>query len=116
MDRNMTIVKIVSQQVNNFPSAGIRQLHIKRNRNRRETVDEIEYFKVVGCNDGFHVFLVSAFNHDLTETQVILNNQYNLIARINIAAIISRFVDELAYNLKVSVFDSFICDPQVSKQ
>src|SRR5690606_29933422 len=75
IDRNMPVIKVVSQQVNYLPTTCVRKLYIERNRNRGETVDEIEYLQVIDGNHRFQIVFMRLVHDDLAEPQVVFHNK-----------------------------------------
>ena len=43
-------------EFNYFPTAGFRKFHVKCDRNRREAVNKIKHFEIVGCQTAFNPF------------------------------------------------------------
>src|SRR6185312_12177603 len=89
MDRNMPVVQIVTQQVQHLPAARIGKLDVQGNGNRREPVDKIEDLDIVRGDDSLQVMLMGLFDDDLPESQVVLDDQDDLVALLDAVAIVA---------------------------
>src|SRR5690606_18273630 len=99
-------------QIENFPSACIRQLHIECYSNRCEPVYKFKYFEVIGCDYGLQSFLVRPVDHNLRKPEIILNDQNNVIRNIDIISVIARLIDHFVYEFEAAIFDAFVCNTQ----
>src|SRR5205809_3782004 len=65
MERNMTKVDIIFENVEDPPSAGIRKFYIQCDCNRVEPVGEIEYIREMRRYNDLQTQRMCFFNHDL---------------------------------------------------
>src|SRR5688572_30583075 len=110
MNRNVPVLEIVSQQVKDFPSAGIRQFYIQRDCNWCKTVNEIKYIDVTHCNDCFKTVLMRFLDKYFTEVKIVLNYKHNLIMWLNGIAIIARIVDHFIDQIQIGII-CLLCNP-----
>src|SRR6516225_7534615 len=101
MNRNMTVVEIISEQIQYFPAAGIGQFYIKSNCHRDKPVDEIEYLDITDGHDNLKSMLMRFFDHDLTKTQIVFDNKYHFVLCLNIIPVISCVIDHFADYLQI---------------
>src|SRR6185312_6703005 len=116
MDRNMPVVQIVTQQVQHLPAARIGKLDVQGNGNRREPVDKIEDLDIVRGDDSLQVMLMGLFDDDLPESQVVLDDQDDLVALLDAVAIVAGIVDHLADDVHFARIAGIRCYPERTQQ
>ena len=97
----MAVIEVVAQQVQHFPAAGIRQLHVQRDGDWGKPVDKVEYLDIIGGHHRLQIVLVRFFDDDLAKTQIVLHDQHDLVARLDGCPIIPCIVDHLADDVQL---------------
>src|SRR5688572_9953536 len=91
----MPVVEIVSEEVKDLPAARVGEHHVERDRNRVVPVDEIEYLDIADGDNTLDTVLMGALGDYFPEPQVVLDNEKNLIARLNVVSVVACVVDHL---------------------
>src|SRR5438046_930315 len=92
----MPVIEVIPQKVEHFPTACIRKLHVERDCNRGEAVNVIKDLNITGSHNRFYSFVVRFVEQYPAKAQIIFYYQHYFVVWLNVASIVTCFVNQLA--------------------
>src|SRR5215213_534425 len=99
VDRNVTEIDVVLEQIKNPPTACIRQFYIQCDCNGVILVDQVEDITKIGSHHDPQIHFMCFLDHDLSKPHIIFHHEHYLVAGNDIIAVISHFVDDLIQHI-----------------
>src|SRR4051812_21284606 len=100
----MAVIKIIPQQIQYFPSIGVRQFNIERNGYWRETVYKIKHFKITYSHDTLKSLMMRFLNEYPSKTKIIFHYQHHFITCAYIGSVITRIIDHFIDNTFLGLY------------